>query len=361
MVVARLLCERRGGLKGVIVLMVMLCALALTAFPAGAQKGAETKPQPYKIDIYTFQVGTSTYAFGVALAQFINAQSSWLKATALEIASATSSTRMVIEEPAERKKIIAFMSTDDLYAGYPPFNKYKTPYMDVLNISTYGSNFNAWVTLDPKIKTCADFSGKTLGFGTSPSGARVDLPRDTLKAAGATNFKVAEYDFTGGVRALKDGLIQGLLVSGFISDVPTKKHIPNPAFAELLSTAKVSFVSYPEGVYDKIAMAQKRMRKSEYVVPPGAMSPMQTEPWRVAGFPIGWSCDRAMPDHVVYEFTRIMAENIQKFGDFHITGKVLTKDLMPKFGYPRELMHPGALKYYDENGLAGGIGKIWIE
>lgn len=361
MAVARSLSKTRGGLKSILILTVVLLAVALSPFPAAAQKGTETKHPPYKIDIYTFQVGTSTYAFGVAMAQFINAQSSWLKATALEITSATSSTRMVVEEPAERKKIIAFMSTDDLYAGYPPFNKYKAPYMDVLNISTFGSNFNAWVTLDPKIKTCADFSGKTLGFGTGPSGARVDLPRDTLKAAGATNFKVAEYDFTGGVRALKDGLIKGLLVSGFISDVPSKKHIPNPAFAELLSTAKVYFVSYPEDVYDKIARGQKRLRKSEYVVPPGGMSPMQTAPWRVAGFPIGWSCDRSMPDHVVYEFTRIMAENIHKLGDFHVTGKVMTKDLMPKFGYSRELMHPGAVKYYEEQGLAGGIGKIWIE
>jgi TRAP transporter TAXI family solute receptor len=352
--------EERPGSSGFI-LIVLISVLILFPLSALAQKAPDSKPgSPYKIDIYTFQVGTSTYAFGVAQAQLINAQSTWLKATALEIASATTVARMIIEEPSERKKIIGFLPVDDVYAGYPPFDKFRPPYEDILNIAAYGSNFNAWVTLDSKIKTLADFSGKTLGFGTSPSAARVDIPRDTLLASGATNIKVAQYDFTGGVRALKDGLIQGLLVSGFISDVATKKHIPNPAFAELLSTAKVYFVSYKEGIYDSISLKLKR-RKSEYVVPPGMMSPMQTEPWRVAGYPIGWSCDRAVPDHVVYEFTRIMGENIHKFGDFHITGKVLNRELMPRFGFPREKMHPGALKYYDEKGLAGGIGKIWID
>ena len=344
-----------------LILIVLISVLALFPLSAAAQKAPDSKPgSPYKIDIYTFQVGTSTYAFGVALAQFINAQSTWLKATALEIPSATTVARMIIEEPAERKKIIGFLPVDDVYAGYPPFDKYKPPYDDILNIAAYGSNFNAWVTLDPKIKTLTDFSGKTLGFGTLPSAARVDTPRDTLLASGVTTIKVAQYDFTGGVRALKDGLIQGLLVSGFISDVKTKKHIPNPAFAELLSTAKVYFISYKEGVYVNVSIKQKR-RKAEYVVPPGGMSPMQTEPWRVAGYPIGWSCDRAMPDQVVYEFTRIMAENIHRFGDFHITGKVLNRELMAKFGFPREKMHSGAVKYYDEKGLAGGIGKIWID
>ena len=351
--------KKRAGITGVI-WIVLILTLTLFPLPADAQK-AETKPgQPYKIDIYTFQVGTSTYALGVAQAQFINAQSTWLKATALESASPTSVARMLIEESAERKKIIGFMAAEDVYAGYPPFDRYKPPYMDILNIAAYGSNFNGWVTLDPKIKTVADFSGKTLGFGTSPSAARVDAPREALKAGGAANFKVAEYDFTGGVRALKDGLIQGLLVSAFVNDVATKKHIPNPAFAELLSTAKVHFVSYTEGTYDAVSVKQGR-RKAEYVIPPGGVGPMLTEPWRVAGYPIGWSCDRALPDHVVYEFTRIMAENVQKYGDFHITGKVLTKELMPRFGFPRDKMHPGAVKYYEEKGLAGGIGKSWME
>jgi TRAP transporter TAXI family solute receptor len=337
-----------------IVVISLICGFVFTG-----NVGAQTK-KPYNIEIYTFMVGTSTYAFGVALAQFINEKSSWLKATAVEIPRPTVTARMMIEKPGMKEKMIGFINTEDPRIGYPPFDKYKPPYDGLRNIAAYGSVFNGVITLDPNIKKMSDFSGKRIGLGLSPSAARVDIPKGAIIASGAKNVKFSEYSFTAGVRAIKDGLIQGLLTGAFLRDPVTGKHVPNPAFSQVLSTAKTYFVSFEKGTYDNICKEQGR-RLSEYIVPPGGLGPAQTVPWRVAGGPIGWGGDKAIPNDVVYEFTRIMAENAHRFGDFHPSGKSITPERMAKMGTAAKYIHEGALRYYKEAGLDKYIGRRWME
>jgi len=316
--------------------------------------------KPYNIEIYTFQVGTSTYAFGVGQAKFINEQSKWLRAKAIEIPNTVITAKMLIEEPDKRTKIFGFIDTEDPRNGNPPFDAYKPPYKNIVMVAAFGTVFNGLVTLDPNIQRAADFSGKKVGLGIGPSMARVSLPREAILASGAQNVRFVEYDFMGGVRALKDGIIQGLLVAGFCIDPSTKKFVPNPAFSELLSTAKVYFVSFEDNSYNNIAKKFGR-HLAESKLPPGSISPMQTKPWNVAADVIGWACDRTMPEDVVYEYVRIMAENVTKYGEFHPTGKGLTKKFMARINQPIEYVHPGALKYYKESGLDKEIEKKWIE
>lgn len=345
--------------NGKFMLMIFSFILPLLLFLHESAKSAEIK-QPYNIEIYTFQVGTSTYAFGVGQAKFINEQSKWLRAKAIEIPNTIITAKMLIEEPDKRTKIFGFIDTEDPRNGNPPFDTYKPPYKNIVMVAAFGTVFNGLVTLDPNIQRLADFSGKKVGLGIGPSMARVSLPKDAILASGARNVRFVEYDFMGGVRALKDGVIHGLLVAGFCIDPSTKKFIANPAFSELLSTAKVYFVSYEDGSYNNVAKKFGR-HLAETKLPPGSISPMQTKPWNVATDVIGWACDRSMPEDVVYEYVRIMAENVTKYGDFHPTGKGLTKKFMARINQPIEYIHPGAIKYYRENGLDKELEKKWIE
>ena len=341
-------------------LFITAACLTLTFGLIFSQSAGAAARAPHEIEIHSFMVGTSTYAFGVAMAQFINEKKGWLKATAVEMPRTAVTSRLIIEKPGMKQKLIGFIQPEDVRIGYPPFDKFKPPYQDLRYIVAYGSVFNGFVTLDPNIKKPGDFSGKRIGVGLTPSAARVDLPKLALLASGATNLKASEYSFTAGVRALKDGLIKGLLVAGFLRDPATGKHVPNPALSELLSTSKVYFVSYDEGSYDKYTKEQGR-RLSEYVIPPGGIGPQQAVPWRVAGGPIGWGCDKGMPNDVIYEFTKIMAENAHRFGDFHPSGKSITPERMAKYGYPASEIHEGALQYFREVGLDKYVGHRWME
>ncbi|MBN1105175.1 MAG: hypothetical protein JXL84_17305, partial [Deltaproteobacteria bacterium] len=165
----------------------ILCVALVAAWVFGAANpSAAQERKPYQIEIYTFRVGTFTYAMGVALAEMINKQSSWLRATAIEASSGAVTPKILAMEPASRKKIIGFMDRWEPETGYPPF---KEPYMGIKEMAVIGFVTNGFVTLDPKIKTVKDFSGKKVGLGTSPSVARVDLPKAAILKAGAKDVK----------------------------------------------------------------------------------------------------------------------------------------------------------------------------
>ena len=214
---------------------------------------------------------------------------------------------------------------------------------------------NGFVTLDPNIKTVKDFSGKRVGLGTTPSAARVDMPKAGVLASGAKDVRFSEHGFVDGVRALSDGLIDGLLSATFMRDAKNLKFGPNPALGELMATKKVYFVSFDKAAYDA---AHKEFEKKmippwySYTVPAGGVKG-QTEPWVVQGGPITWSCDVSMPEDVVYEIIRIMAANTAGFEKYHPLGKTITPENMAKLG-DETVVHPGALKYYKEKGIKIG-------
>ncbi|PKN29584.1 MAG: hypothetical protein CVU64_07435 [Deltaproteobacteria bacterium HGW-Deltaproteobacteria-21] len=331
----------------------ILCLALLTAWAAwGANPCSAQEKKPYQIEIYTFKVGTLTYAMGVALAEMINKQSSWLRATAIEASSGAVTPKILAMEPAARKKIIGFMDRWEPETGYPPF---KEPYLGIRGMAVIGFVTNGFVTLNPNIKTVKDFSGKKVGLGTSPSMARVDLPKAAVLRAGAKDVKFMELGFEDGVRALGDGLVDSLLSATFMSDAKNLKFAPNPALGELMATKNVSFVSFDRKAFDE---AQKEIAKGtvmdyySYEIPAGAL-PKQAGPWIVQGGPITWNCDREMPDDVVYEVLRIMGSNTAGFEKYHPLGKTITPENMAKLGN-ESVLHPGALKYYREKGIKIG-------
>jgi hypothetical protein len=339
--------RKRSAFFSFLCLLLVTTWLLLSVSPCGA----EVK-KPYSIDIYTFKVGTLTYAMGVALAELINKQSTWLRANAIEAASAVVTARIVATEPEAKKKIIGFMNRWEPETAYPPF---KEPYKGIKEMAVIGFVTNGFVSLDPKIKNVKDFSGKKVALGLGPSAARVDLPKAAVLKAGAKGVKFMEMGFDDGVRALGDGLIDGLLSATFMSDAQTLKFGPNPALGELIATKKVQYVSFDKNGFDE---AQKEIAKGtimeyySYTVPAGAL-PKQAEPWIVQGGPITWNCDKDMPDEVVYEVLRIMAQNTAGFEKYHPLGKIITPENMAKLAN-ESVMHPGALKFYKENNIKIG-------
>lgn len=69
--------------------------------------------------------------------------------------------------------------------------------------------------------------------------------------------------------------------------------------------------------------------------------------------PVMWAADERVDEDIIYEVTRILYERAGR-GDFavwHAMGSNLNDEFLPTYLFSEELMHPGAVKYYKEQGI----------
>ena len=63
-----------------------------------------------------------------------------------------------------------------------------------------------------------------------------------------------------------------------------------------------------------------------------------------------WTAHDGVPDNVAYEVTKALYENTAIMGQVHVQGKNVTLGTALAVGSVP--MHPGALKYFNEKGVA---------
>jgi TRAP transporter TAXI family solute receptor len=305
--------------------------------------------EPYEIKIYTFQNGSSTYLFGVLLADLINENSDFLRAEALESPGTVEVTQMLINDESLRPHVVAFMNPDEAAVGYPPFEE---PYTGFRILAAYGLQNNGFITTNPDIQTLADLEGKRVAVGTQPSSVRVDLPIKTLDKMGIENVQYEYMTINAGHQAILDGQVDALLTGGFAVDPTGEQWLPNPAMLQVLSQADhVGFLSYDEDALKAVADELGGIAGQAYTIPPQGIAENQTDPYVVAAKIIGWYADQSLPDNVAKEFVRIMAENVEEFHKVHESGKYISLETMGRTGYDQSGYHPGAWEYYMENGI----------
>lgn len=288
-----------------------------------------------------------------ALADMINKNSSWLKATAVETRSSTVNVRTIAEDPEKRKDTLVFTSAyTNLEAarGYPPFRE---PYASIRWVGktiVVGATF---ISSSPNIRKPEDMIGKRVALGSR--GSTVDIgPAAILDAWGIKDkVRLSNLDWGAGKTAFIDGTVDVHILSAI--DIGGGKFSPPPAGAEIMASPKpVYFIDVDEEVCRK-ARENTGYPIYPYPVPAGALGPKQPEAIVMQSQVMAWYADLAMDEKVVYEISRIMWENAEQFAEKHVTGKGITKEnihMVP--GLTAEGMHPGALKFAREKGLKIG-------
>ena len=56
------------------------------------------------------------------------------------------------------------------------------------------------------------------------------------------------------------------------------------------------------------------------------------------------------PEDVAYEVTKLILDNIDKFGEYQATGKLMSPEGLV-YGWDEKDIHPGALRAYREAGV----------
>ncbi|MFC1846430.1 TAXI family TRAP transporter solute-binding subunit [Chloroflexota bacterium] len=331
---------------------IILSLLALLLLPVLAACNSSAS-DVYEIEIYGGRAGMSSYTAAIAMAELINQNSEWLKATAVESPSITANFQLLLNEP-ERRPDTLIVSLHQFHMlaseGKEPFT---TQYDGLRFIATTGYNLMGFITLDPDIKTIDDFRGKRVSIGDKSSVTRVQVFEAIFESAGILDEVELEYlGISEGINALRDGLIDAT-VSAVNLVNPPDVYAAIPAQSELASTKDVYYVSINS---EDITYMNELLGplELEHVVPAGSMGATQAEDWTGLGKPMGWAADEQMPDDVVYEICRIIYENADKFVDYSPALAYINNETMANWDLPEADMHPGALQFYEDYGIELG-------
>jgi TRAP transporter TAXI family solute receptor len=333
-------------------------SICLVFFLAAVFVVAPSKPvfaeEPFEISISTLPAGFASYIMGVALAEQINKNSKWLKATAMEGRGPAPHMKLLVTKPDKRTNYVFFNSTWDIWEAKQQIGPYKGfpfNYDEFRFICLLGIAGNGLCTLNPKIKTLKDLEGKRAIFDSSKGQGRQITYEGVLKEAGVDTGKISYQYATGkaAADALRDGLVDVAYTGHALQALPNV-YVNSPFQAELVATKDTYFLSFDS----KSVKAYKNKTGhplSLVKVPPKMFGPMQTEPCGVLVKPLGFAAHVSMPDRVVTEILRVAYENAERFKEYTPMGAILTKTTMASLDIPAGAYHPAAVRFFKEKGI----------
>lgn len=227
-------------------------------------------------------------------------------------------------------------SSVDGVAGRPPFKGPTNNVMQLANL--YPQYFQMVVLEDSGIKSVADLKGK--GICPGPKGHTGELLAQQVLQIHGLSYKdmskVNHVSYSDAVSLMKDGHAQGYLLG---------TTIPASSIIDLGTTKKVRLLSLPE---DKIKELQKiNAGYLKRVIPAGTYPGVNYDAISV-GYFTHLVISAKLPEPLVYNITKVLAENVDRLADVVKDMKGVTvKDLALDVGVP---FHPGALRYYKEKG-----------
>ncbi len=339
--------ERKGR-----ILLGSLCITITLLFVPFLGICATSSHPTVSINVLASKMGATAYVSTFAMADIINKNHPWLRATATETQGATENVMLMIQDP-ERKKNTIFFSTAPVnlmaQQGLKPFQK---PYNGMRGIARFEAVGWFFITLDPNIKTPRDFQGKRVELG--PRGSSIEfLPEMILKNGwGITPDKVKYSYAPPGPAAghLSDKLVD---VAFTTANIPPPKYNPIPAVVEVMASKKVYFIGLgKEGIESSIkATGYNSLQRAITHVPAQSYGPTQPSDIDTLTEYLGWYADAEMDEEIVYELTKTIYENMSKFGDYHAIGKGVTKDTIGALHIEDKEWHPGAVKFYKEKNV----------
>jgi TRAP transporter TAXI family solute receptor len=226
-------------------------------------------------------------------------------------------------------------AVDGVY-GRSPFKKKMENMRQLANL--YPQYFQIVVWDDSGIKSVSDLKGKVISLAQRGHTGEL-LARQVLEVYGLSYkdmVKVYHVPYGDSVPLMKDGQTNAFMLG---------TTIPAPTVTQLATARKIRLFSLPD---DKIKALQKI--NAGYLkrgIPKGTYPGVDYDVWTVSYF-THLIISAKLPDELVYQITKALANNLPRFADVVKDMKGVTpKDLGSDIGVP---FHPGALKYFKEIG-----------
>ena len=305
-------------------------ALLLVSFIATGAWAAKTF-----ISIATGGTGGTYYPLGGGIAEIITRKVPDFQVTS-ETGNASAANIMLI---GTRQVEMALVQNDVAYwasRGILPFRE------KVENIravaSLYPEHLHCITLKDSGINDIMDIRGKRVSVGAPESGVLGDVAA-VLKAAGLkySDMSTDFLDFNSTTRRFKEGQLDvGFVVAGY----------PTSSITDLAATHEIDLVNFNEDFMTVLLAEHPFFVKG--VIPAGTYQGIDRSVQTPAVLAM-LVCDAALPQDVVYRFTRALWENVSDLQKVHEKAKYITLDTaMDGISVP---VHPGAAQFYAEKGM----------
>lgn len=309
-------------------MLIGLLVIALVALGVGCVPGA------VKVTIYTGGTAGTYYPLGGAMAKIITDYAPGIEGTAVTSGASVTNARLIAEKEAE----IVLLQNDIASYAYNGIEMFaESPVENIRGMAVLYPELIQIIALKG-INTVYDLKGKKVGIGAPGSGTAA-CALQILDAAGITraNTNLSDLDFKEVSSALKDKTIDaGIIVAG----------IPTAAVTDVATVREVMPVAVPDEIYEKI--------KTQYpfyvkvTIPAGTYKGLDKDVETVAVMAmLGVRAD--LSEEVIYEITKAIFEHTDILVATHKRAVDITLETaLDGMSIP---LHPGAEKYFKEQGL----------
>ena len=309
----------------------MLLALCATAC-------SPAKSAPIYLSIATGGTGGVYYPYGGGIAKLLNENIPGVRASAEVTAASVDNLKLI----RDRKADVAFTLADtlaDAVAGRGAFDGAPVP---AASLAVLYSNYTQLVTLAASgIRSVADLRGRVVSTGAPGSGTEVIAFR-ILRAAGldpAADLRRQGLGVTESADALKDGKIAAFFWSG---------GLPSAAVQDLSHTPGIRIALVP--CADALPSLQREYGPLYFRLEiPAGSYPGVGAAVPVVGVANVLVVNRAMPDSLAYDITRVLFDRQSELAAIHPEARNLSIAAAVE-GSPAAF-HPGALRFYQEKGV----------
>ncbi len=291
--------------------------------------------------IATGGTGGTYYPLGGMLAQLIS-NTAELPDTKISATAETGNASVANAQLLGRSEIeSAFVAADILDAAFKGVNQFEGGALTNLRAigALYPETVQLVVRADSGIKEFADLKGKSISSG-SPGSGQWQLLGDLLVAHGMTREDVSEdySSFAQSVDKIKDGNLDASLITA---------GLPTSSVTDLANGHEIAIVPLHGEAIAKLQESQPYYAKA--VIPAGSYKGIDADVETLAVRAI-WATHAEVSDEIIYAVTKALYENTETLGKVHPMGKqIALATALESVSIP---VHPGAEKYYTEQGIA---------
>ncbi len=327
------------------ILSLSLAACAAAAPAAAPAAGGEAAPaaaasgDKLAITLATGSTSANYYAIGGVMATVLNDKLEKSNITVTSTGASKANVQLLQDKEANfailQNDVAYYANTGtDLFEGEAPFEDFSaicTIYDEVVQV----------FTLDPNIKSFSDLKGKTVSVGAAGSGDNFAAGQ-IFKEFGMTfdDVNAVYQSYSDSAEGMKDGKIDAAFcVSG----------APTTALVDLAATANkpLNIITLEDEHIDGLMKDYPFYAKT--VIPAGTYDGLDVDTTTVS-IRAMLACNNDVSEDVVYELLSKMFENLEALQAGHAKFGMLSKESATdgvSIAY-----HPGAKKFYDENGIA---------